>query len=575
MSMTITETGRGFEVVFPYNPRIVQDVKSITGSYFRGKDKTWVVPGHREREIEFLKKKYNIPVEPVIDTPELLGEVPPMPELDVEVNLLVKPFPYQNNGIAYNRIHKKTIIGDQPGLGKTLQAIGTIMSFGVNDENMLNAGPGLIICPSTLKLNWQKEWKEVAGRRSIILSDSVKNTWHNYIKVGMCDVFITNYESLKKYFVQAGWKKPGGTFKMKDIPFKELIDLFGWVIVDESHKCKDGTTQQTKFVMGITKGKPIVLELTGTAVVNNPKDLIPQLHIIDRLAEVVAHIPQPLDKKTGKLTDWSGYNRFVNRYCDGGRGESNLKELNYRLTNICFYRREKKDVLKDLPEKMRQVRLCEITNRAEYRKAEDEFVNYLKEVKGCTDLEIAKKLKGQMMVKIGILKNISARGKIESAREYIDEVLEGGQKIVVFIHLKEIAREMKSLYPTAVSITGDDSMEERNAAIQAFQNNPQTNVIICSIKAAGVGITLTASSEVLFIEFPWTDADCEQCEDRTHRIGQDNNVRAGYLLGQDTIDNYCYNIILKKRDMANTISGTKHTIQEEIVDELLNLFNQR
>ena len=574
--MTIEQTQRGFEIRFPYDSRKVADIKNIDGSYWRPADKTWVVPAHREREIQNLKRKYGLMMDPVIDMPEQYGEIPELPELDVPLQLLKKPFAYQEKGIAYNRINKKVIIGDQPGLGKTLQAIGTIMSFGLNGDKMLAAGPGLVICPATLKLNWQKEWKEVAGRRSMILADSVKNTWHNYVKVGMCDVFITNYESLKKFFVQTGWSRPkDAPFRMKDIPFKECISVFKWIIVDESHKCKDGTTQQTKFVMGICRGKEIVLELTGTPVINKPKDLISQLFIIDKLKELVSHIPQPVNKQTGKPTDFNGYSRFLNRYCDGGRGESNLKELNYRLSNLCFYRREKKEVLKDLPEKIRQVILCDITNRMEYKMAEEKFVEYLTDVKGCSDQEVKRKLRGELMVKMGILKQISARGKMEAAQEYIDEVLEGGQKIVVFCHLKEIAQEIKSLYPQAVSITGDDDVESRTNNINRFQNDQGCNVIVCSHGAGGVGITLTASSEVLFVEFPWTYALCEQCEDRTHRIGQTNNVRAGYLLGEDTIDRYCYELIQKKKNISNTITGAKDVVPEEIVDELLNLFNQR
>ena len=574
--MTITETHRGFEVSFDYDPSKVRAVKAIPGSWFRSQDKTWVVPAYRGSDVERLKKLYGLPLEPVLDMPEQFAEPVEMPELDVPLELIKKPFPYQEKGIAYNRINKRVIIGDQPGLGKTLQAIGTIMSYGVAENNLLHAGPGLVICPSTLKLNWQKEWQEVAGRRSLILSDSVKNTWQNYLRVGMVDVFITNYESLKKYFVQSGWSRPkDAPFKLKDIPFRECINIFKWIIVDESHKCKDGTTQQTKFVMGICKGKEIVMELTGTPVVNKPKDLISQLSIINRLSEIVSHIPQPVNRKTGRPEDFSGYTRFMNRYCDGGRGESNLKELSSRLSSICFYRREKKEVLKDLPEKMRQVILCDISNRQEYDQAENQFVNYLKEVRGCTDLEIKRKLRGELMVKMGILKQISARGKMEAAREYIDEVLEGGQKIVVFVHLKEVARSIKEMYPGSVSITGDDSMEERNNSINRFQNNANVRVIVCSLQAGGVGITLTASSEVLFVEFPWTYALCEQAEDRTHRIGQVNNVRAGYLLGENTIDRYCYELIQKKKDIANTITGARENIQEEIIDDLLSLFTQK
>jgi SWI/SNF-related matrix-associated actin-dependent regulator 1 of chromatin subfamily A len=573
--MNIVETQGGFAISFPFDYNKVKEIKQIPGAWFNSRDKTWTIPRRSVDHIEKLKRKYGLVDETIVKAPEDYNMVPQLPELDVELPLIKEPFAFQRTGIAYCRKHPRTIIGDQPGLGKTLQSIGAVCSYGLN-AGRLTLGPGLVICPASLKLNWQKEWKEVAGINAMVLGDRVKNTWHQYNKVGMVDVFICNYESLKKFFVAQGWKKPkDGQFKLKDIPFRETINLFKWIIIDESHKCKDGQTQQAKFVMGITKGKEHVYELTGTPVVNKPKDLIPQLIIIDKLKDVVSHLPLPTDRY-GKPTDFSGYKRFINRYCGGGNDATNLKELNYRLNLNCFYRREKSEVLKDLPAKMRQVILCDITNRTEYEKAETQFVDYLKNVRGCTDAEVRKKLRGDVMVKMGILKQISARGKIEAAREHIDEIIEGGKKIVVFCSLREIGDQLRHIYPRAVMIRGGMSMEEKDASVRAFQNDPKINVAICSIKAAGVGLTLTASSDVLFIEFPWTDADCEQCEDRTHRIGQYNSVLAAYLLGDNKIDRYCYyDIILKKRGIARAVTGAQEEVHEEIVDELLNLFNQK
>jgi SWI/SNF-related matrix-associated actin-dependent regulator 1 of chromatin subfamily A len=571
--VTITETNVGYEIRFSYNYDKVNAVKSIPGSWYRGADKVWVVPKHRQREIEHLGKRFKVrngtslsPHDAAILAPEIKGVVPPLPDLLPEHRELLaklprQPFHFQESGIAYNLEHKRVIIGDQPGLGKTTQAAMTVV--------ISNAYPCLVICPSSLKLNWKKEWIDVAGKKAMILNDKVKNTWHQYYKVGMIDIFIVNYESLKKYFVQSINKPEGAGLRLNHIQFKETHNLFKSVIVDESHKCKDGSTQQAKFVMGISRGKEYILELTGTPVVNKPKDLISQLHILGRLAEVVSHIPVNPDKKDG------GYTRFINRYCDGGSGASNLQELHYRLSTTCFYRREKSEVLKDLPAKVRQVVLCEISNREEYDKAENDFVNYLKEVKKCTDSEVSKKLRGQFMVQMGILKQVSARGKLKSVQEYVDNIRDAGEKVILFCHLKEIARELKATYPKAVSITGDDDNDARNRAVQKFQNDPDIGEIVCSIKAAGVGLTLTAASWVGFIEFPWTSADCEQCEDRAHRIGQEDSVQCAYFLGEDTIDRYCYELIQKKKGMAQTITGDTNEVQEEIIDELLNLFTQR
>jgi SWI/SNF-related matrix-associated actin-dependent regulator 1 of chromatin subfamily A len=559
--MTITETSSGFVIQFPFDYNKVREIKAITGAWFNGRDKVWTVPKRSVLEVERLKKKYGLIDEAVAKVAEDYDVVPPLPELDVELNLPRTLFPFQTNGVAYCRQKKHVIIGDQPGLGKSSQLIATVMS--------LNAFPCLIICPASLKLNWQYEWKVVAGKTSMILNDRIKNTWHQYHKVGMVDVFIVNYESLKKYFVRPGWKKPEGMFKVKDIPFLETINLFKTVAIDESHKCKDGTTQQSKFVMGIARSKEYVYELTGTPVVNKPKDLIPQLIILDRLKDVVAHIPDASGR------DHSGYRRFLNRYCGGGNDATNLKELNYRLNTVCFYRREKHEVLKDLPAKMRQVVLCEIDNRKEYQQAESEFVAYLKNVRGCTEAEVAKKLRGEVMVKMGILKQISARGKMEAVRDHIDEITDSGEKVIVFCSLREIGDRLKEAYPGAVMIRGGMTPDEKDLSVRRFQNDPKVKVIICSIKAAGVGLTLTASSRVVFVEFPWTYADCEQCEDRAHRIGQTDSVSVAYFLGEDTIDRYCYELIQKKKSIAQDVTGAEDNVVEEIVDQLLTLFNQK
>jgi SWI/SNF-related matrix-associated actin-dependent regulator 1 of chromatin subfamily A len=572
--MTIVQTNKGFEISFPFDRVKIAAVKRIKGAWFRGQDKTWVVPRHQNGAVEQLKQRFSASeATPVLTMPEMFADIPDLPELDIKIPLKRELYPYQGKGVAYSRIHRRVMIGDAPGLGKSTQAIATIVSFG-SVEKMLNLGPGLIICPAIMKTKWQREWMTVAGKRTVILDDSNRNTWHNYLKAGMVDVFITNYESLKKFFVQGGWNKPvDGPFKINMIPFKECINLFKWVVVDESHKVKDPTTQRTKFTTGICKGKEWIFELTGTPFVNKPQDLISQLVIMDRLKDIVSHIPQPQDKN-GKATDYSGYTRFINRYCDGGAGATNLRELNYRLNHFCYFRREKKDVLKDLPDKTRQIMLCDISTRPEYKKAEDDFVDYLKSVKGCTDKEIKKKLRGEVLVKFGILKQISAKGKMASVKEFVDNIIDCGEKMVLFCNLQHIVEELKSLFPGAVTLYGKDSTAQRDENIRRFQTDPSCRVIVCNIISAGVGIDLYAASESGFVEFPWTSADCEQCEDRLHRIGQKKNVRSTYFLGENTIDRYCYELIQRKRSIGNSISGARDDVAEEVIDELLNLFNR-
>jgi SWI/SNF-related matrix-associated actin-dependent regulator 1 of chromatin subfamily A len=594
--MQIIETDRDYEVTFQFDKRKVDAVKSIQGAWWQGARKVWHIPRHRQREINFLRQRFKVtsltPVQNIL--PEQYDEIPRLPELDVEIPFLKKvPRDYQKKGIAYCRMNERVIIGDQPGLGKTIQAIATICSYGLNADNYFNAGPGLVICPSSVKINWQDEWRDVAGHRAMILDDRIRGTWQQYYRVGMCDTFIVNYASLKKFFVKPGWSKPkGDKFKLNMIPFLDTVNFFKWIIIDESHACKDYTAQQTKLVMGICRDKKIVLELTGTPILNKTKDLLSQLYIIDRLRDIVSHLPRPMDEH-GKLKDWSGYQRFIERYCSSEES-NNLKELNYRLNKFCFYRREKSEVLKDLPEKMRQVIRCEIANRAEYENAIEEFKIWLRETRDSTDPAVKGRRNAMALIKMGTLKQICAKGKLDAAKEYIDEIIENGQKIVVFIHLHEIAEALKKIYPEAVMVTGRQSAEERDRAVTTFQKCKvcgvklenhknrnhehvlsDTNVMICS-SAGGEGITLTAASEVLMIEFPWTFGKCEQYEDRTHRISQANNVRIGYLLGDKTIDEYCYyDIILKKKNISQEVTGATDDVVEEMIDKIFNLFNQK
>lgn len=550
--LDITETNSGFEVRFAYKPWLVDAIKKIPGVGFRsrGGEKFWHVPMHSQKALLNWAKQFGS--EPKANPiHEQIGEIEPMPELEIEIPLLRQMFPYQSTGVAYALNKKRVIIGDQPGLGKTGQAIATMVGA--------NAKCTLVICPATIRENWKREWKIWTGKEAMVLTDRVKNTFPQFHRVGMCNVFITNYESLKKYFVESIDTPEGKPMRINHIKFKEIINLFDSVIIDEVHRCKDGKTQQSKFVMGICKGKEYVLALTGTPVVNKPIDLIPQLYIIQNLEH------------------FGGYKGFVDTYCQGSRQASNLKQLNYLLHKHCFYRREKTEVLKDLPDKMRNILKCDISTQVEYSKAENDLRTYLKENLNKSDSEITKSMRGEVMVMISILKKIAARGKINEVIGHIQEVVEAGEKIVVFAWHKEIVYALKSAIPGAVTIVGDDNMDNRQKAVDSFQNDPKVQVILCNIKSGGVGITLTASSRVAFIELPWHPADAEQCEDRCHRIGQKDSVQCSYFLGANTIDEYIYDIIEKKRTIVNEVTGAVDNITTQemnMVDQLIGIFSK-
>lgn len=468
---------------------------------------------------------------------------------ELQHNLRVEPYEYQKEGIRFGLDRRRLLIGDEPGLGKTLQSIGIV--------DTAAAYPCLVICPSSLKINWQREFDKFTDKKALVLDNATRTSWPYLLGMGMFSVAIVNYESLKKFFV---WDiRPDGKsavaprhFSLKDVVFNRDINIFKSVIMDESHRLKDPSAQQTMFTRGIVEGKEWRILLSGTPVVNHAQDLVAQLAIMGRL-----------------LSDFGGRGKFL---ADYGENE-NLSELSAKLYDTCMIRREKAKVLTQLPDKQRTDLHVEISNREEYDLAAADLAAYLREYTECSDREIRRKMRMEALVKFMTLRSLASKGKVKQATDFIRNFLANGKPLIVFCSLKEIVKALQKQFPDAVRVTGDDSLAEKQAAVDAFQSG-EAQLIICSIKAAGVGLTLTASSNVAFVEFPWTYADCCQCEDRAHRIGQKNNVNCYYLIGRNTIDPVLYNIIHKKRSIANQIMASDDDIptDEMYFDELVNSF---
>ena len=569
----VTETPGTFRLSFDYNPRLIEVIKRIPSRpRWDNGDRVWIVakrsplypPGFDARwYVETfagwaVKNRYCMSVRRRKEASDVIFEIPPMKPFTGDHYMLLNPYEYQLEGVRYALDHKRCIFGDQPGLGKTLQAICTVVKAHKEATRYGDTFPVLVICPAALKVNWQREFKKFAGIDAIILDDHNKADWHRFYELkrpdgeSICPVFITNYESLKKFFVTKVTATKRIT--LRSIHFDERINLFKCIIIDESHKCKCSKTQQAKYVEGICKGKKWIFELTGTPVVNNNTDLIQQLKIL------------------GRLEDFGGYDRFVSRFCDGPKQSSNLRELNCRLWMCGFFRREKQKVLTQLPDKTRQYITCDITNRKEYTDAERNLLGYLKQYKNASDDKLMRAMRGQVMVQIGILKQIAAHGKIKAVSDFIHDIIDGGEKLIMFAFLKDVVAALKKEFPDAVCVTGSENTAQKQSAVDKFQNDPECKLIILNYRSGGTGLTLTASSRVGFIEFPWTYADCEQAEDRAHRNGQKNAVNCYYFLGDKTIDEKMYKISQTKRDIANGVTGTTTQIEEDIVNITMNLF---
>ncbi|QER44981.1 hypothetical protein F0726_01921 [Acidithiobacillus caldus] len=424
---------------------------------------------------------------------------------------------YQKAGVEFITQHAKgkAYVGDEMGLGKTITALAAI--------HQEQAYPALVVCPAVVVGNWKQEAEKWLPQKSVQIIKSGKDTVDP-----KADIVIASY-------ALAGVAK-GHKFQQ--------------IVCDEAHYLKNPKSQRTKTVAEIAKATPRRLLLSGTPVTNKPKDIFSQLEIVD---------------VAGKGKPFGTFFTFATQYCGGheGRfgfeadGATNIEELNQRLRDSVYLRRDKSQVLTELPEKQRQVLLVGIPPETRRR---------IKEIEKEYDRDKENRVRGaeikamtNEMVAVGM-------GKIDAASEYLEDFAETGKKLIVFANLREVQQALldkaRDMGIPHVHILGDDSAEDRTRAVRDFQEKPDVRFAICSLKAAGVGVTLTAASDVLMVEQDWTPANLDQAEDRAHRMGQKNAVNVVYLVMQGTIDQQLSQVIENKRKISADLS-------QPVMDEVL------
>jgi SWI/SNF-related matrix-associated actin-dependent regulator 1 of chromatin subfamily A len=474
------------------------------------------------------------------------------------------PLKFQVRGVRFlENAGGRAILGDDMGVGKTYQ---TIAWMAINPDER----PAVIVVPGSVKYNWQREFRIHAGMDSQVLEahkafslsyrlqDEKSGEW------GQERGKTFNSGEKRRHWVKQYGKRIEvlGQFRENHPPIESEIVILNyeilqdWIsvlmewgprtlVMDECQYVKEMKAGRTKLCRKLARETENVIPLSGTPIVNRPAEFFPVLNMID-----------PVEFDSFWTYGWE--------YCApekgfGGytyKGASNLDALHKRIRPYMI-RRMKKDVLKDLPPKLQNVVPVQISNRKEYRKAQDNFLKWLLETEGME--KMTKAMRAQVLVKIGKMKALSAKGKMATAVKWISDWLaDTDQKIVVFAIHKSIARELKKKFPDAAMIVGNVAMKDRQAEVDRFQEDPKCRVFIGNIRAAGVGITLTASSTVLFLELGWTPAEHEQAEDRVLRIGQ---VAAGvnihYLLGIDTIDEDIWELLAAKKDIVSRILDGK------------------
>jgi len=472
-----------FGVKFFYNEKILEFIHTIDGRKWQQEKRFWLVPINTFTisKMKQLKVKYNFRACEL--TNKKIRGIGNFKSAIEENSVKFKELggklrPFQKIGVEFIVRIKKVIIGDQMGLGKTIEAIAAI--------HYENAYPALVVCPLAVKLNWEKEINKWVPNKTVCIINGRNNK-----TLPISDYYIINYDILSH-----------NKEILKKIDFKVGV-------ADESQFCKNPKTGRTQATLEVFEKIQLRILLTGTPIRNKPAEIISQLKLIDM------------------LDDFGGWWNFVQKYCNAFEGPlgwdisgaSNIEELNQILRSLCYIRRNKNEVLSELPDKIRSYVPIEIDNREEYDSVKNDITSWFK-VKS-KEGETRSHVSGQALVKLEVLKQVTAKGKLNATKNWVSDFLSTEEKLVVFAHHRIIVNSIHNKFKkVATKLQGGMENKEKQKAIDDFQNDEKIKLIVVSMLAGGIGINLTAASNALFVELPWSPADLYQCEDRLHRIGK-------------------------------------------------------
>jgi SNF2 family DNA or RNA helicase len=454
---------------------------------------------------------------------------PEVKKVEVDYSKYAHRPPLEHQKLAIETLAgtKKFILADDMGVGKSTSAVIGALESGAKKI--------LIICPASLKINWQREISLYTDK-SIFICEG-KNFSYDH------DIVIMNYDIVKNFY---------------DILDKENSPIyksgFDLLILDEAHYISNITAARTKLINSFAKKIDRVWLLTGTPMTNRPINYFNLLDLVD----------SPVAK------NWTAY---VIRYCGGYQfkvknrkvwnvnGASNLEELRDR-TSKQVLRRLKTEVL-DLPEKI----ITPIYLKLKSDKYEELLGEYQEWIK-------TKKDKVSLTVQLNMLtkaRQLLATEKVEHTIEIAENILEQDKKVLIFTNFTDSLKKLMAHFgKKAVSIDGSTSSSQRQYVVDQFQNNDKIKVFVGNIIAAGAGITLTAADTVIFNDLSFVPAHHQQAEDRAYRYGQKNSVSIYYPIFYNTIDNAIYEMLNQKKSTIDTVMGDN--LDES--DFLANLMNK-
>ncbi|MEA2277715.1 MAG: SWI/SNF-related matrix-associated actin-dependent regulator of chromatin subfamily A-like protein 1 [Solirubrobacteraceae bacterium] len=429
--------------------------------------------------------------------------------------------PFQWAGVRYVLSARRAFLADEQGLGKTVEALAALEAD--------DAYPAIVVCPASLKLNWEREAHRWLPHRDVAVI-------HGRAAVPpTAQITILNYEIVAAH--------------------REALARIGprALVIDESHLCKNPQAKRTQAVRRLAAAVPedgLRLALTGTPVLNHAEELISQLRVI------------------GRLEDFGSGARFARQF----RGHLSEERLHWHLRRRCFVRRLKADVLPQLPAKRQVVVPVAIDNEREYRLAEEDVIAWLREQPldlSTLNARIAATLRAERLAQLGTLQRLAARGKLRAALAWIHDFLASGEPLVVFARHVEFQEATLERFPDALHLLGRDTAADRDATVRAFQEPDGPQLIVCATRVAAQGITLTRASNVAFLELEWTPAMHDQAEDRCHRIGQRDAVTAWYLLAAETIDETMARLIQHKRGLVAAVTDGRRLDGDGLVEQVI------
>ena len=517
------------KISFPYDLDLIMKIRTLTGRKYHTDLHCWSIPVNissinQLTEWGFILhdsiKKY---IEKIRfrETEIVISGIPGLKGL---------LYPFQTRGVAFIETNGgRALVADEMGLGKTIQTLAWIQ---LHPEKR----PVIIVVPASVKLNWEREAKAwLTKPKTEILSGGIP--WKT-----TAEILIINYNILPKWINELKRRKA------------QIL------VTDECHYYKSNKALRTKAIKKVGKGIPHVIALSGTPIVNRPIEAFNAISLIN--SDI-----------------FPNFFHFAHKYCKPKyngfgwdfNGHSNEEELHKILTDSIMIRRLKKDVLPDLPNKVRSFIPLELDNYNEYVNAEYNFISYIKQTKGPDAAEKASN--AEMLGQIEILKQLAVKGKLEQAIDWIQDFLNTDEKLVVFAtHKFVISTLMEKFGKVAVKIDGSVTGINRQKAVDGFQNNTRIRLFIGNIQAAGIGITLTASSNVAFLELPWTPGELDQAEDRCHRIGQRSSVNIHYLLAINTIEEKIAKLLDSKRRVLDAVLDGKETDVKSLLAELIKSY---